>query len=155
MGFFGSVLPAGCHNSNCKEPGFNEGEQFRITITSPSERQCAVAPLAVGDSFVLTGGAQLLQGDGCHVRGATPQVPSFATTVLTSCRESAFQLGLDCTGMITPACNVSAQLRVGPDIEIGTTAIEGGVFSILWTGSDCLPGGCTDKYGVRIERTTQ
>ena len=113
---------------------------------------CTVAPLAVGDSFILTGGAARRDPDLCTVRGASPEVPSFATSVLTSCEESLKELGLDCTGMIGASCQVSADLQVGPHIEPGVTTIDNGVFEIVWSGSACNPGGCIETYNVRIDR---
>ena len=143
--------PSAC-TADCKPPGYSEGERFQLTVLSRATGACTVAPLAVGDSFILTGGAARRDPDLCTVRGASPEVPSFATSVLTSCEESLKELGLDCIGMIGASCQVSADLQVGPHIAPGVTTIDDGVFEIVWTGSACNPGGCIETYNVRIDR---
>jgi hypothetical protein len=149
-----SAAAVGCHNGPCKAPGVAEGEQFQITVLAVTGGPCTIAPLAPGESFVLTGGAALMDGQSCTVVGASPEVPAFASAVLTSCRESQMQLGLDCMGMIDPSCPVSAQLRLAPHIDPGVASIDHGTFSIIWTGSSCNPGGCIETYDVRIDRLT-
>jgi hypothetical protein len=142
-----------CHNSPCPDPGFDEGERFQVTVVGATQGPCPfVAPLAAGDSFVLTGGAALTDPAQCTVRGASPEVPGFAAAVLSNCREALMSLGLDCAGMVDPSCSVSAQLRLGPRLERGVATVPGGVFSIVWSTNGCNGGGCRESYDVRIDR---
>ena len=145
-------LGASACTADCKPPGYSEGERFQLTVLSRASGACTVAPLAVGDSFILTGGAAQRDPQLCTARGASPEVPSFATSVLTSCTETLMQLGLQCMGMIGPSCPVTAVLRVDPYIAPDAITIDDGVFHILWTGSACNPGGCIETYNVRIDR---
>lgn len=141
-----------CHNGPCRDPGLDEGERFRITVLTSVADPCPFAPLAAGDSFVLTGGAALADPALCTVRGASPEVPAFADAVLTSCREGLMQLGLDCNGTLDPNCPVSAQLRLGEYIDRGVSSIDRVGFSIVWSTNGCNGGGCRDDYDVRIDR---
>jgi hypothetical protein len=142
----------GCHNAPCREPGFDEGERFQITVLAPLTGPCTFAPLAAGDTFVLTGGAAQTDAASCPVRGASPEVPAFATAVLTSCRESLTQLGLECMGTAPVSCAVSAQLRLSPLVQRGVDTIPHGVFTVVWSTNGCNGGGCRDDYDVRIDR---
>jgi hypothetical protein len=51
----GALGPSAC-TADCKTPGYSEGERFQLTVLSRATGACTVAPLAVGDSFILTGG---------------------------------------------------------------------------------------------------
>ena len=148
-----SAVLIGCHNGPCKAPGVAEGEQIQITVLAVTEGPCTIAPLSPGDSFVLTGGAVVNDSQLCPVVGASPQVPVFAATVLSTCRSSdQSQLGLDCMGMIDANCAVTANFRLGPHLDPGVASIDHGTLSIFWTGSSCNPGGCVESYDVRIDR---
>jgi hypothetical protein len=150
------LLIQGC--GECKAPGFDEGEQFRITISgvrSPTS-ECDTPLLMADDSFVLVGGPTLADGgDGsqCQIRGARPEVPTFADGILTSCETRNSQLGLACMGTTATGCDVGASMGVGPTIERGVSTIERGTFRLTWIGSSCYPGGlCGAVYDARIER---
>jgi hypothetical protein len=152
LGLGASALSA-CHIGNCKEPGYREGEQLRITVLSKEDGVCNVAPLAAGDSFVLTGGASVQTADGCTVRPASPEVPSFATSLVMSCQEANMQLALDCTGTMGVAgCDALAQMRLGPYVAPGVTTIDPATFTIVWTASGCPSGSCRETYRVRVDR---
>ena len=155
LGAFGLGASAlsGCHLGNCEEPGYAEGEQFRITVLSKEDGVCNVAPLAAGDSFVLTGGAGVKTAEQCTVRGASPEVPAFATALVTSCAEAGMQLALDCNGtMGVTGCDALAQMRLSPDIAPGVATIDVATFSIVWTASGCPSGSCRETYQVRVDR---
>jgi hypothetical protein len=155
LGAFGLAASAlsACHLGKCEEPGYAEGEQFRITVLSKEDGVCNVAPLAAGDSFVLTGGAAVTIADECTVRGASPEVPAFATALVTSCAEADMQLGLDCHGtMGVTGCDALAQMRLSPYIAPGVATIDAATFSILWTASGCPSGSCRETYQVRVDR---
>jgi hypothetical protein len=153
LGLGASAL-SGCHNGNCKQPGYSEGEQLRITVLSKEDGACNVAPLAAGDSFVLTGGASVQTADGCTVRPASPEVPSFATSLVTLCREANMQLALDCTGTMGVAgCDLLAQMRLDPDIASGVATIDPATFTITWVSNGgCPSGSCREIFRVRVDR---
>lgn len=142
-----------CHVKDCQDLGFDEGEQVRITLLNlaTGSGDCNIAPLVPGDWFTLTAGAVVKDPYLCDVRGAKPDVPSFAATILTSCRQMATQFGLECTGLTPSGCAVSMQLAIRPHIDRKATTVQGGV-TIIWSGSTCSPGGCVGIYDVRIDR---
>ena len=147
-----SGATGGCHNGPCKDPGVADGEQIQITVLAATQGPCTIAPLSPGDSFVLTGGATVKDYKSCPVVGASSQVPAFAASVLTTCREGESQLALDCTGMIGADCAVTAALELGPYLDPGVASIDHGMLAITWSGSSCNPGGCVESYDVRIDR---
>ena len=113
---------------------------------------CNPMPLAEGDSFVLTAGPRRTDDFSCPVNGARSEVPSFATSIFTSCEGTSQQLALNCRGMNGDSCEVSAQLRLGPLIAPGQDSIEPAGFLVTLGRNGCELRGCFDKYRVRIDR---
>jgi hypothetical protein len=165
-----ALLNHGCV-SPCRAPGYDAGEQFKITVLSwrEGESVCPDIGLAPGDSFVLTAGNILkawVGQDQCDVRSARAEVPSFAARTLTTCRETPLQLGLECNGRslspcacqgprMEPSCGVAATIDIGlPFIERGRDTFEEGLLRVWWTnaGDGCNPGCGIAMYNVRIER---
>lgn len=150
---FGCGKPAHC------EPGFDPGEQFRITTKGPAPGFgiCEASLLKPGDSFVLTaalGRIEDVSGNGCYTYGASGEVPEFAKSIITHCRPAGDQLGLDCEGASSSGCAVEMLSGVGPSIERGVTLLEDGVFRLNWGGSCQIPEACygSQVFSVRIER---
>ena len=146
-----------CGKPDDCEPGFDEGEQFRITVLANRnpESVCLFDILEAGDSVVLTGGSTFEEENGCHVRSARPEVPEFALEYLTECQPDRVQLGLRCEGEVA-GCLVGARLGVGPHIDRSDSVVDEGILNFNWWSSAdapaTCPGGCTVQYTVRIER---
>jgi hypothetical protein len=149
------VLGAGCHLEKCEAPTYDEGDRFRITVLARRSNSppCDAVPLAVGASFELTAGGIVHDSQGCGVRVAQPDVPSFASGVLTSCTNGLdASLSMVCTGRTMANCGVRASIIVGVKIARSQTSVDDGILNIDW-GSECFTGNlCSDSYDVRIER---
>ena len=149
--------PTACGPGDECTPGFDDGEQFRITILEDRdpETDCIFVTLEVGDSFILTGGRTSEDAGGCVTRMARPEVPEFASEILQECQSEGTQLGLRCEGEWS-GCSPRVRMSVGPYIERSDTTIESGVlFFEWWSGVTSPPAncaGCMDQYTVRIER---
>ena len=148
--------PTACGPGDECTPGFDDGEQFRITILEDRdpETDCIFVTLEVGDSFILTGGRTSEDAGGCVTRMARPEVPEFASEILQSCEPRGFQLGMACEGDWS-GCSVGMQMGVGTHISRSDQVIGDGILTFNWWGRGEVPegcGGCTDQYTVRIER---
>ncbi len=162
LGFIASLpVVLGCSSDKNCTPGFDKGEQFRITLTGrATDTACGILDLAPGTSFVLTAGdlSPLVTPDGCQERAAAPETPSFAGNVIGACMSGPDQLGLVCDAEYPQDCHASVGMAVGPAITRDTTVIDDGEFGMYWSwkgdASACgLPGGyCRDEYTVRMER---
>ena len=142
---------------NCY-PGFDPGEQFRITIKGPAPDNeiCDTAPLQAGDSFVLTASNGRISdpsGNGCYTYGAVGTVPDFAKPIITECWPDRDQLGLGCKGVTANGCAITMTAVTGPYIHRDDQVIEDGGFTINWGGCQ-IPETCGggEVYSARIER---
>ena len=158
------LAAAGCHNDPCYEAGFDEGERFQFTmldvqkrLLGPADAQpnpCDELPLAAGDTFILVGGSKYDDGgvfQDCSGRSARPDVPSFATDVVTSCEEIKVVFGLQCTTETSTACGFTFATNLRADIEPGATTISR---AELYIGAhdSCAGAGCDLYSTVRIDR---
>jgi len=133
-------------------PGFDQGEQFRLTVTNVKSRRgdCSLAPLQVEDSFVLTAGIIVAPGSTCPKRSTDGTAPSFVSELATDCYARDSQLGVGCL-LETNGCPSRMQLSVGPHIARGRRIVEEGEVLVDWFESSCYDG-CREIYAVRIER---
>lgn len=153
-----------CHNAPCYEAGFDEGERFQLTVLDVEKtllgrgdvepNTCNILPLAPGDSFTLTAGPSYSNGGShrdCVGRSATPEIPSFATGLVTSCTATDEVLGLRCTSETSTACGVTFGTNLMSDIPPGTSTVTG---AHLYIGvhDGCSGAGCDQHYVVRIDR---
>ncbi len=120
LGFIASLpVVLGCSSDKNCTPGFDKGEQFRITLTGrATDTACGILDLAPGTSFVLTAGdlSPLVTPDGCQERAAAPETPSFAGNVIGACMSGPDQLGLVCDAEYPQDCHASVGMAVGPAI---------------------------------------
>lgn len=152
--FPGCGKPANC------EPGFDPGEQFRITIKGPTPNSeiCDESLLKPGDSFILTASSVRIPdvtSAECYTLGAVGEVPEFASTIITRCWSGRGQLGLSCDGMAPTGCAITMSAHVGPYISRSVDVVEDGLFVLNWGGCQ-LPQACygSQVFSARIERLT-
>ncbi|MDB4981295.1 MAG: hypothetical protein JWM82_2047 [Myxococcales bacterium] len=156
LGTFAVLVLSACHNGDCQLLGFEEGERFQLTVVGRPEGRpsCNIAPLAAGDTLIVTAGALRQEsGNGCSVRSAAAVVPGFAQSLLIACEPEPRQLGLSCHGAPVDGAVCMADMRLGPIIKRGVDRIDDGQFEIAWTkGCGVVEGYCDEVYLVRIDR---
>jgi hypothetical protein len=157
----GAILVAafgsGCYlfEKDCL-PEFEEGDVFRITVTgkiSDFPENCGPVQL-VGMSFDVKAGKSFeLEGNTCkEVRGAAGEVPLPYAGLLASCQtRSDDQLGLNCFGPTDTCRERYLTTSIGGRLSRNMTEPLEAAMQLSWLGVDCVPGGCDERYAVRIE----
>ncbi len=156
-----ALLLAACA-ADCPPRGYEEGEQFRITVLASDLPDGAVlppgvecSPLAIGDSFIVQAGPWQKPNDitGCESPSTTAidGVPPFGEEYISRCQEGfgGPQLGLQCASSDNNSCEPALVFGVAPIIKPEDQTIENGILTVKWWNCH---GTCAEHFTVRIER---
>lgn len=154
-------LAVGC-DSDCAPRGYEEGEQFRITVLSSDVPDSAVlqpgvecSPLAIGDSFIVEAGPwrKPNTSGGCESPStvAIDNGPPFAQGYFPYCENGGgTQLGLSCYPADNNSCEPRLVFYIGePIIRPDDDVINDGLLVVRWYNCH---GSCLENFTVRIER---
>jgi hypothetical protein len=145
-----AAAASACHNEPCADPGFAAGEHFQVSILgrSSSTPPCNVRNLEPGDTFTVSSGSLVPVNGACFVRSARPEVPSFATELVSSCKGASLPLGEVCQS--TSGCLVETYFLMS---SIQQTDQQGSArYTVTWGGTCAPPAGCSDAYDVQMDR---
>ena len=153
------LLPAcavlACGKQDCDPIGFDQGEQFQVTIVGEGEyeRPCQRnhPSFAPGDSHTITGGELIHVDDKrCPNRLLEPLPPEPWADKTSHCDQFGSDItGISCLYLTEEGFEGRVQVIYGPRIEENDEVIEDGRVSVSWgSGVD----SCWAIYDARFER---
>jgi len=147
--------------ADCPPRGYEEGEQFRITVLASDIPDSAVlppgvecSPLAIGDSFIVQAGPWQKPNDirGCETPRTTAidGKPPFAQEYFPYCQGgSGTQLGMSCYSRDSSSCEPNLSFATSPIIQPEDQVLEDATLIVDWWNCH---GSCRENFTVRLER---